>query len=380
MVTQAYVATDEDVPLFTGIPVPQPAVLPLDLVPQQFPRETCTLRNQSARWLWRLNHRKSKDCAPSSMASFRSRLRKIFEIIPEDTLLADIDSETLRVFVAKASEPYSVRRNLPTFGMKKEKAEPVPTKELSPTSIGQLLVVLKLVIASAIDHRGNKLFPLEYNNEHIDAPPTGQQHRPCLIPSEIEILISTAKSDQEKLIVQVLCASGLRISEIQAVRIGPEEETRSTWDYETASIFVRASCFRDREIPRVKTKAARRTVHLHSSVNELIARFAAKYSRAPGSYLFQDASGKGWPMRAATVRLNMAKRCLGAAPHAARRFRVTFLRQCRAQNWPNEDILKLEIGHDAGKDITNLYSRPSDEVCAAAIEAAGIGFEIGGKS
>jgi integrase len=376
MATQAYVATDEDVPLFTGIPAPQPEVLRLDLVPQQFPRETCTLRNQSERWLWRLSHRKSKDVAPSSLASFRSRLKRIFEIIPEETLLSSITNETLRVFVVEASKPYAIRENLPTYGLKPEKAEPVPTKILSSSSVCQLLVVLKLVLASATDCRGDRLFPLVFNSDFIDAPKIKDQHRPRLIPSEIESLIDLAESDQEGLLVILLCSSGLRISEIQAVRVGPEEETRSTWNHETASIFVRASCFRDREIPRVKTKAARRTVHLHSSVNELIAQFAEKHGRLPSSYLFQDAKGKGRPVRGATVRLNMSKRMSGAAPHAARRFRTTFLRERRLL----EDILKLEIGHDAGKDITNLYSRPSDETCAVAIEAVGIGFQIGGKN
>jgi integrase len=339
---QPYVATDEDIPLFiTGIPAPQPAVLVLDLVPHQFPRETCTLRNQAKRWLWSLENRKSKKYAPSTFANYRSSLRKIFEIIHEDTLLADISNLTFRDFVAKASEPYSTRKSLPTFGLKPEKADPVPTKRLSPTSVRQLTVILKLVIASAIDCKGNKLFPLQYNADFIDAPEVKGQHRPCLTPSEIETLITSAKSDQEKLITQVLCSTGLRIAELQAVRIGPQEETRSTWDHKTASIFVRASCFRDREIPRVKTIAARRTVHLHSSVNELVAQFVAKHSRTPGSYLFQDASGKARPVRAATVRLNMSKRLSGAAPHAARRFRVTFLeadaparRHTQAGNWP----------------------------------------------
>ncbi len=373
---QPYVATDEDVPLFiTGIPAPKPAVLPLDLVPQQFPRETCTLLNQAKRWLWSLENRKSKKYAPSTFANYRSSLRKIFEIIHEDTLLADISNLTFRDFVAKASEPYSTRKSLPTFGMKPEKADPVPTKRLSPTSVRQLTVILKLVIASAIDCKGNKLFPLEYNSDFIDAPEIGQQHTPCLTPSEIESLITSARSDQEQLIYQVLCSTGLRIAELQAIRIGPQEETRSTWDHGTSSIFVRASCFRDREIPRLKTKAARRTVHLHSSVNELIAQFVVKHGRQLGSYLFQDASGKGRPVRAATVRLNMSKRLSGTAPHAARRYRVTFLRECRLL----EDILKLEIGHDAGKDITDLYSKPSDEVCAAAIEAVGIGFDLEGR-
>ena len=243
MATQAqpYVATDEDVPLFiTGIPAPQPAVLPLDLVPQQFPKETCTLRNQSARWLWILENRKRKKCAPSSLASFKSRLRKIFTIIHEDTLLADISNLTFRDLVAKASEPYSTNESLPTFGLKKPKADLPATKQLTPTSIQQLMVVLKLVIASAIDCKGNKLFPLEYNSDFIDAPEIGQQHTPCLTPSEIETLITLAKSDQEKLTYQVLCSTGLRIAELQAIRIGAQEEIRSTWDHETASIFVRA--------------------------------------------------------------------------------------------------------------------------------------------
>lgn len=357
----AYVATNDDVPLgpdvplFTGVPAPQPEPLRLDLVPQQFPKETATLQNQNERWLYVLEHAREKK-APSTLANYRSSVKRIFEIMPElrETRLADVDSETLRLFVNAASSSF-----------------------LSPTSIKQFLVILKLVKASAKDHRGNKLFDLrDFNSEHIDAPPVGEQYRPCLTAGDIESLIAAAESDQERLLYAVLAASGLRVAELQAVRVGPQEEKHSTWDEEAASIYVRSSCFRDREIPRLKTKAAKRTVHIHSSVNELIAQFAEKH-RKVGDYLFQDASGKGRPICGATFRRTMDKRLMGAAPHGARRFRVTFLRQQRVQ----EDILKLEIGHSsAGNDITSLYSRPSDEICTAAIEATGIGFNVGGKN
>lgn len=356
MVTQAhpYIATDEDipfgpdVPLFTGVPAPQPAVLPLDLAPQQFTKEACTLKNQSERWLWWLQHRKSKDLAPSSLVAFKSRLRKILEFIPEQTLLADITNDTFRSLAAQASEP------------------------LSAKSVHELLVTLKLILSSAVDCHGNRMFPLILNSDFIDAPKIRDQHRPSLTAGDVETLIALAKTEQERLLYIVLASTGLRIAELQAIHIGPQDETHTTWDYGTASIYVRSSCFLDREIPRLKTAAARRTIHLHSNANEVVAEFAKQ--RKSGSYLFQDSEEQA--VRASKVRRSMAQRLFLAAPHGFRRFRTTFLRQARLQ----EDILKLEIGHSSAGDITSVYSRPSDEACRAAIEAAGIGFNIGGKN
>jgi site-specific recombinase XerC len=366
---QPYTATDEDVPLFFGVPAPapQPVVLPLDLVPQQHPRETCTLKNQAERWLWTLEHRQRKAVAPSSLAAFRSRLRRVFSFIHEDTLLAEISNLTLKNFVAAATSPYS-DIEMPRFGLKKDQLLPL-TKQLSPASVRQLLVLLKLIIASAIDAKGDKLFPLSYNADFIDAPELGEQHQPCLTANDVEHLIGAAKTDQERLLYQVLATTGLRMAELQAVHVG--QDVGSSWDREASCIRVVSSCFRDREIPRLKTKAAKRTVHIHSSVNELIAQFVQKQGRKAGSYLFQDATGRGLPVRASSVRQAMAKRLLGAAPHSFRRFRITFLRQSRLQ----EDVLRQQVGHGS-TDITSLYSRPSDEASAALVEAVGIGFNL----
>jgi hypothetical protein len=53
---------------------------------------------------------------------------------------------------------------------------------------------------SAVNHKGDKLFPFEYSADFVEAPQVGQQHRPCLTPSEIENLIDLAKSEQERLL------------------------------------------------------------------------------------------------------------------------------------------------------------------------------------
>jgi hypothetical protein len=107
-----------------------------------------------------------------------------------------------------------------------------------------------------------------------------------------------------------------------------------------------------------------RTVHLHSSVNVLIADFVSKHAIQAGSYLFQG-------MKLSTVRKRMHQRVPGAHPHDARNFRVTFLRENRI----SEDVIRSEIGH-AARSVTDGYSRQHEETCAAAIEAVAIGFEL----
>jgi integrase len=64
----------------------------------------------------------------------------------------------------------------------------------------------------------------------------------------------------------------------------------------------------------------------------------------------------------------MAQHVPDAAPHAARRFRISWLRKCRVL----EEIIRDQVGH-ADESITDGYSFQDNN----EVEGAGLGFHLG---
>lgn len=143
-------------------------------------------------------------------------------------------------------------------------------------------------------------------------------------------------------------------------------DLQSSWEQERSVIVVRNSCFRNVETGRTKTSAGKRTVFLHGDLNRALIAFAAHKERESGSFLFQS---KGQPIRLSTVRDRMARLIPGAAPHAFRRFYISWLRKCRVL----EEIIRDQVGH-ADESITDGNSFQDEATVRAAIEAAGLGF------
>jgi hypothetical protein len=67
----------------------------------------------------------------------------------------------------------------------------------------------------------------------------------------------------------------------------------------------------------------------------------------------------------------MAKCISGAAPRAARRFYISWLRKCRVL----EEIIRDQVGH-ADESITDGYSFQDENTVRAAVEGAGLGFNL----
>jgi integrase len=67
----------------------------------------------------------------------------------------------------------------------------------------------------------------------------------------------------------------------------------------------------------------------------------------------------------------MAQHVPDAAPHAARRFRISWLRKCRVL----EEIIRDQVGH-ADESITDGYSFQDENTVRAAVEGAGLGFNL----
>jgi integrase len=306
-----------------------------------------TFQSQYFAWIDSLRNRAYDPISPATLESFVSRARTILSVVGPQTKLETFKNAAMNKFVEDTK----------SFGWK-------------PATLAAHILVIKLIVASATDEEGEQLFPRVWNRRVINAPRVERtkQKTPTLSREQIETLIHKVKTAQERLLVCVLAGTGLRIGEARSIRV-QGDDSQTMWDQESATIFVRNSLFRNRETGRAKTEAGRRTVYLHSSLNRMIADFVVKEERKEGSYLFQSKHGE--PIKQSTIRNRLATIIPGAAPHSARRFHITHLRNQRVL----EEIIKLRVGHSKG-DTTDRYSRQSEEVCRRAIEEAGVGFDM----
>ena len=332
-----YAATDDDVPEIFGTPS---SATP--------PSPVYNFELQAGRWLEGLRTRDCDPVAPSTLATFASRVKTILSVVGPQTSLEDFKNARMAQFAQDAKR-----------------------FEWAPSTLADHILVIKLIISSATDPEGEEIFPRKWNRRVINAPRVerDKQHTPCLTRDEVETLLRKAKTEQERLIYAFLCGSGLRVSEVQAVRVSGNEE-QTSWNPRTAVVSVRNGCFRGKETGRVKTTAGRRNVVLCSELNQALVAFASKEKRENGSFLFQ--SKNGLPLKQSTLRYRMAQHVPDAAPHAARRFRISWLRKCRVL----EEIIRRSVGH-ADESITDIYSFQDETTVRAAIEAAGLGFHLG---
>jgi integrase len=333
-----YVAVDEDLPDILGRPTAATPPTPL-----------YNFELQAARWLEGLRTRDCDPVAPSTLATFASRVKTILSVVGPQTRLEDFKNAKMANFVRDAGR-----------------------FKWAPSTLADHITVIKLIISSAIDAEGEELFPRTWKRRVINAPRVerDKQHTPYLTLDDVETLLRRAKTEQEKLIYVFLCGSGLRISEAQAVRVNGNDEEQTSWNPRTAVVSVRNGCFRGKETGRVKTTAGRRNVVLCSELNQALVAFASKEKRESGSFLFQ--SKNGLPLKQSTLRYRMAQHVPDGAPHAARRFRISWLRKCRVL----EEIIRSQVGH-ADESITDNYSFQDENTVRSAIEAAGLGFQLG---
>jgi integrase len=307
-----------------------------------------TFRSQYLIWIDELKNRAYDPIAPSTLSNFISCAKTILSVIGPLTPLESFKNAAMRRFV-----------------------QDVKHFDWSPATLAQHILIIKLIIASATDEEGEKLFPRAWDRRVINAPRVerSKQKAPVLSKDDVEKLIRETDTEQDKILYAFLAGSGLRISEAQSVRVNGND-LQTSWDQEKSVIVVRNSCFRNVETGRTKTIAGQRTVFLHSDLNRALIAFAAHKERESGSFLFQSKPGQ--PIRLSTVRDRMAKCISGAAPHAARRFYISWLRKCRVL----EEIIRSQVGH-ADESITDNYSFQDENTVRSAIEAAGLGFHLG---
>ena len=324
-----YVPSDGDLdPIFGISSAPSPEVV--------------TLRSQYFIWMDELKTRAYDKPSPATLATFTSRAKTVLSLAG-NTPLADFGNAALKQFVKDCAH----------FNW-------------SPSTLADHVLIVKLIIASAVNEEGDPLHPRTWNRRFVNAPAveTAKQKRFAFTRDQIEDLLREAKSPQEKLFYAVSAGTGMRLGEMRSIRVAGNT-SQTSW--EPGKIVVRTTMFNNDETGRTKTESGKRTVYLHSSLDQMIASFAKDIES--GAFLFQ--SKRGEPMKASTIAYRIAKIVPGGSHHGFRRYHISHCRHERML----EEVLKLRIGHSSS-DITDLYSLQSQEVQAQSAEQVGLGFNL----
>jgi integrase len=296
-----------------------------------------TFRQQSERWIASLPARKRRPVKPATISGWQDALNA--RLLPHigDKLLADVSNKTLRELVEKMS-----------------------AAGLSAKTIVNYVQVAKLVVASAVDDEGERIYPRTWNHDFIQLPVVrkDRQCRPAVSETDLTNILSNVRKRKYKMLFALLAGTGLRIGEALALRttdFGPD----------CRLLYVRRSLWRKQE-QEPKTSNAVRVV----DIPEVLASQLRDYASAVRGYLFATGQGKPLQQRNVLRILHSAKR---VGFHAFRRFRLTWLRK----NGAPKDLERFWMGH-APEEVGDLYSKLKEDVAFRHewAERIGLGFEL----
>ncbi len=221
-------------------------------------RPTSTFRTVAKQWLEDCEQRKQKPIKPSVARDWQSILKNHLNPLIGEIPLSDVGNRTMKSVVERLSK-----------------------KKLAPATIKNICLVVKLVVASAVDEDGNQLFPMKWNSRFIDAPqvdPT-MQHKPSFTGAEVEKILQSATGRIQALCL-LLAASGLRIGEA----IGLECR-----HFDGLSLKIEQAVWGNGLVQAPKTRNAYRAVDLHPDVASLLKRYIGDRKKG---YILSDERWK----------------------------------------------------------------------------------------
>ena len=304
-----------------------------------------TFKEQAERWFKAVQTRKRRPIKPRTADAWATYLSYIDAQIGEIPLTS-VNNLAVKELIAKmASE---VKKDKPRFSAK---------------TISNYVQVVKMVVASAVNDKGEEIYPVKWNHDFMDLPEVKDQRTPVFSAEEISTIISKAEG-QYQVLYSLLAGTGLRIEEAFALQME---------DIEHSVIRVRHSMWNGK-LYSPKTAAGLREVDIHHSLAELL--HGHLNGRCTG-FVFRSAVGT--PLARSNVLRRSLHKILGEMGrekcgfHAFRRYRVTHLRKQRVP----EDLLRFWIGHADGS-VTDGYSKVKEDVefRRFTAEQAGLGFHM----
>jgi len=306
-----------------------------------------TVAEQSERFIADLEVRRRNKAKPATLKAYSACLKNW--IVPNlgPVELSEIENGRMKSFVTFLVE-----------------------KGLSAAYISGITTVLKALVGSETDGNGNKLHPREWNTAFIDAPiiDPGAQNTPIIGAAGLNAALLTADRRYQAFYA-LQAASGLRMGEMLALRMGPDLGSGSYLDIEKGVVFVRTTMY-DRQEQSPKSMAGVREVDLcESLVTWLKERLDGK---TQGELLFKTR--KGGVLHNKTLYEHFASDGIPGT-HSLRRFRTTHLENMGVPR----ALVDYWTGHK-GKTITDRYTKLGRSINARKMwcRRAGLGFQLPG--
>jgi integrase len=279
--------------------------------------ESLTFASQAPVWMASLCARR-KPVAPATLYVWQSVLNSRILPVLGSTEIATFENGAMKQFIDRLC-----------------------ADGLSPRSVRDIVLVVKNVIASAIDANGNFLYPRVWNHRFLNAPPVQQSEMPCPDAATVAKAVQTAPARWSRLIA-VLASTGLRIGELASLRTF-DDGKHSCWNGKDV-LHVRTSIWNGQDVA-TKTTSGVREIYMCSALVKIVAEQAKNRT----GFLFGHD-----PLRPiARVSAARALKRFGIYGfHSLRRFRTTTLRVAGCP----EEIIRAEVGH-SGTSITDLYSK-----------------------
>jgi integrase len=196
-------------------------------------------------------------------------------------------------------------------------------QDLAPKTVNCTVDLLKRIIGNVRDENLNPVFPIKFDSDLIDLPIVDprQQRRDVATKDQIEEAL--AAKDGSQLLYVLAAATGLRIGELMAVRVGGTSDNVSHWRPSTASVVVRTQLWRGTEVP-LKTSSAWREVEIPNEVNDYIKDHSILYRDSEHLFPFSESVARSRARLRGVTGFHSFRRffmtSLNGVPDAVRRF------------------------------------------------------------
>lgn len=237
-------------------------------------------------------------------------------------------------------------------------------KQVSRSTMKLNISVIKEIVNSATNPKGEKLYQVQWNPDFWDLP-QGIAKKVTVDAQTVQDAVLKAVRHLSALIA-LLAGSGLRIQEAMGLRVGPGQGNESYWDERESKIVV-CSQFDGKKDISTKTAAGCREVDLAPELNEYLkTRVSLTLPPIPGAAARNRmfAMSESWYDKEA--------RKVGIKGfHSLRRFRSMYLDKMSCPR----GLSRYWIGHAAG-DVHEGYEQFGKEIETRKLEAqrVGLGF------
>lgn len=307
-----------------------------------------TFREQAKVWLSLCITRRRKPIKPATIRGWESYLEKWLNPLIGDTLLVRVNNSTLKTVVTHLCDA-----------------------KLSPKTIRNIVQVVTMVMASALNEEGEQIHPRKWNYEFADVPLIGDQRTPMFTGENVSRIVAETQG-QARIVFALLASSGLRAGEVFALEVK---------HFNGNTLTIEQSPW-EGKLQTPKTRNAFRQVDLSSSVADALRAFIG--DRSDG-VLFRNAEQK--PIHQSNFLrryLHPTLKKLGIEKqgfHGFRRFRVTHLESsgvptALVQYWTGH--ARSADGAVSSRQSPTRYVKMAKDTQfrAEVAERVGIGFEL----